>query len=178
MTSRELSITSHFTALLILFEQKSTIVHKSAVVDTNSYRWEGDWLYNSIVAKSVQTYTGKMENGTGIFQKNIVDTIYSIPKSSKRPDINSIFKTLVKDNAAIVDIHSVEKEVKNMVENGLLENRKTCQGLDSFFILGSIQAVFINDNATLRKELNLDFSPKVSPEKQVTFSVETSKVYQ
>ena len=152
-------------------------MHKSAFVDTNSYRWEGDWLCNSIVAKSVQTYTGKMENGTEIFQKSIIDPIHSIGKSSKRSDINSIFKTLVKDNAAIIDIHSVEQEVKNMVENRLLENRKTCQGLDSFFMLGSIQAVFINDNATLRKELNLDFSPKVSPEKQVTFSVETSKVY-
>ena len=45
-----------------------------------------------------------------------------------------------------------------------------------FFILDSIQTVFSNDNDTLRKELNLDFSPKVSPEKQVTFSVKTPEV--
>ena len=35
-----------------------------------------------------------------------------------------------------------------------------------------------NDNDTLRKELNSDFSPEVSPEKQVTFLVETPEVYQ
>ena len=35
----------------------------------------------------------------------------------------------MKENATNIDIHSVEKEVKSMVENGLLENRKTCQGL-------------------------------------------------
>ena len=45
-------------------------------------------------------------------------------------------------------------------------------------MLDSIHSVFTNDNDTLIKELNLDFSPKVSPEKQVTFSVETPEVYQ
>ena len=40
------------------------------------------------------------------------------------------------------------------------------------------RTVFNNDNDTLRKELNLDFSPEVSPEKQVIFSVETAEVYQ
>ena len=74
-----------------------------------------------------------MESGTGISQKCIIDAIYSIRRSSKRPDINSIFKALAKDNGTNIDFHSVEKEVKNMVENGLLENRKTCQGLESFF---------------------------------------------
>lgn len=46
------------------------------------------------------------------------------------------------------------------------------------FILDNIETVFCNDNDTLRKELNLDFGLQVSPEKQVTFSVETPEVYQ
>ena len=40
-----------------------------------------------------------MENGTGIFQKRLIDAIYSIQKSSKRPvnsNSNSIFKLCVK----------------------------------------------------------------------------------
>ena len=73
-----------------------------------------------------------MDGGTGIFQKSIIDAIYSIRKGCKRLDINSIFKALVKDNTTNIDIHSVEKEVKNRVENGFLKNRKTCQGLHSF----------------------------------------------
>ena len=72
----------------------------------------------------------------------------------------------------------VEKEVKNIVKNGHLENRKICQALDLFIILDRIQTVFSDDNDTLKKELNLDFSPEVSPEEQVTFSVETLEVYQ
>ena len=88
-------------------------------------------LYNSIIVKSVQKCTGKMKSRTEIFQKIIIEAIYSIQKSSKRPDINSISKALVKDNATNMHIHSVEKEVINMVENGLSENRKTFQGFKS-----------------------------------------------
>ena len=40
-----------------------------------------------------------MEKGTGIFYKSIIDALYSIQMSSIRPDIYSILKTLVKDNA-------------------------------------------------------------------------------
>lgn len=39
----------------------------------------------------------------------------------------------MKNNATNIDMHSVEKEVKNTVENGLLENRETCKGLHSFY---------------------------------------------
>lgn len=74
---------------------------------------------------SVDMYIGETENETGIFQKSLIDAIYSIRKSSTRPDIHSISKALEKDNPTNVDIHSVEKEVKNMVEKGLLEKRKT-----------------------------------------------------
>ena len=118
----------------------------------------------------------KIKSGTGISQKSIIDANYSIWKISKRSGISRIFKALVKDNATNIDIHSVEKEVKNMIENNL-ENKKTCQTLDSFFILDIIQAVFSDNNDTQRKELNLDFSHEVSPE-QITFSVETPEVYQ
>ena len=47
-----------------------------------------------------------------------------------------------------------------------------------FFIDDSIQTVFSNNIATLRKDLNLDFSHEVSTEKQVTFSVKVHNVYQ
>ena len=119
----------------MLFEQKTTKVHKSAVVDANGYRYEGDWLYNSIVPKSVQMCTGKMESGTGIFQKSTIVAIYSIREGSKRPDISSIFKALAKDNATNIDIHNVEKEVKNIVKNGKQENMPRVR---LFFILDSL----------------------------------------
>ena len=118
----------------------------------------------------------KIKSGTGISQKSIIDANYSIWKISKRSGISRTFKALVKDNATNIDIHSVEKGVKNMIENNL-ENKKTCQTLDSFFILDIIQADFSDNNDTLRKELNLDFSHEVSPE-QVTFSVKTPEVDQ
>ena len=65
-----------------------------------------------------------------------------------------------------------------MIGNGLLGNKKTWQRWDSFFILDSIKTIFSNDNDALRKKINLDVCPKVSPEKQFTFSVETPDIYQ
>ena len=80
-----------------------------------------------------------MESGTGIFQKSIIDAIYSIRRISQRSHTIDIHQEINTDNidkqiniSANIEIHSVEKEVKNMVENGLLEKRKTCQRLDSF----------------------------------------------
>ena len=49
------------------------------------------------------------------------------------------------DNATNIEIHSVKKE--NMIENNL-EDKKTCQTSDSFFILDIIQAVFSDNNDT------------------------------
>ena len=56
-----------------------------------------------------------MENGTGIFEDSFLDLFYSFRESSKRPDINSIFKAVVKDNVPNIDIHSVGKEVRSQV---------------------------------------------------------------
>ena len=56
-----------------------------------------------------------MENGTGIFEDSFRDLFYSFRESSKRPDINSIFKAVVKDNVPNIDIHSVGKEVRSQV---------------------------------------------------------------
>ena len=48
----------------------------------------------------------EIESGTGIFLKNITDAIFSICKSSKRPDIHSI---IVKDNATNIGIRALKK---------------------------------------------------------------------
>ena len=76
-----------------------------------------------------------MESGTGIFQESTIVAIYSIREGSKIPDISSIFKALVKDNATNIDIHNVEKEVKNIVKNGKQENMPRVR---LFFILDSL----------------------------------------
>ena len=49
--------------------------------------------------ESVETDIREMLNGIKSFQKSIINAVYSIPKSSKKPDVKSIFKALVIDNA-------------------------------------------------------------------------------
>ena len=113
------SITSHFTVLLALFEWKSTKVRSTVVRDKHlsKGRCLAQQFYSS--GKCWDVYW-EMENGTKTFAKIIIDTISSIWKNSERTDIYSIFKALVKNNATNLDIHSLEKEVKNMEENGIL----------------------------------------------------------
>ena len=65
-----------------------------------------------------------MENGTEIFPNSITNTMDSILKSSNRPDIQSIFKPLVKDNTMNTGIHSAENKVRKMIKIRILENRK------------------------------------------------------
>ena len=50
------------------------------------------------------------------------------------------------------------------LRKNLKRGRKHAKGLP-FFVLDSIHKVFSNDNYALKKELNLDFSPEISPEK-------------
>ena len=54
--------------------------------------------------KSIDTYTKKIKTRTGIFEKSIIDAFCSIRISRQRPDINSIFKALLKDNATNIDV--------------------------------------------------------------------------
>ena len=53
----------------------------------------------------------KQKTELSFSKKSIIEAIYSIRKSSKRPDIHNIFKALVKGNTRNIDIHLVEKEV-------------------------------------------------------------------
>ena len=49
--------------------------------------------------ESVETDIREMLNGIESFQKSIINAVCSTPKSSKKPDVKSIFKALVIDNA-------------------------------------------------------------------------------
>ena len=73
-----------------------------------------------------------MESGTGILQKSIIDTIYRIRKNIKRPDISSIFKALVEDNPTNIDIHSVEKDARNMIKTDFWKTGKHAKGYNHF----------------------------------------------
>ena len=63
-----------------------------------------------------------------------------------------------------------------MIDNGLLENRPSNQGLDSFFILNSNIPISPSRNNIELEQLELRFSSSLATKNQVNFSVETPEV--
>ena len=97
----ELTKASQFTVLLFFTELKSTGVHRSAVIETNSYQQVDDWLYNCIVVESAETYKWKTE-----LEFSKVLLTHSTIFGRVVTNINNIFKAVVKDNATNIDVRS------------------------------------------------------------------------
>ena len=76
----------------------------------------------------------KMNN---VIQQKIMETIINIRRKNCRPDKDAIYKELTKDCASLVSADDIENQIKLMIDNGILENWPSKQGLDSFFILNS-----------------------------------------
>ena len=84
-------------------------------------------------------------------------------KNSKYGHFSPIFKALMKDSATSIDIYSVKKKFKNGRKRTFGKEEDMPKFIDSSFILDNIHTVFSDDSDTLRKKINLDFSPEVSP---------------
>ena len=67
-------------------------------------------------------------------EKDILDSISIIREKSKRPDAESIFKHLSSAGATNITMEIVEESIKLPIAKSKVVNRKTKQGLDSFFI--------------------------------------------
>ena len=69
-----------------------------------------------------------------ILKKDIPDSISIIHEKSKRPDTESIFKHLSSTGATNITMEVVEESIRLLIAKSKIVNRKTKQGLDSFFI--------------------------------------------
>ena len=66
---------------------------------------------------------------------SILDSILQIRGKSKRPDAESIFKHLTSNSATNLAMEVVEESIKILTAKSKVINKKTKQGLDSFFII-------------------------------------------
>ena len=69
-----------------------------------------------------------------MLEKDILDSISIIREKSKRPDAESIFKHLSSAGATNITMEVVEESIRLLIAKSKVVNRKTKQGLDSFFI--------------------------------------------
>ena len=70
-----------------------------------------------------------------VIQQKSMETIINIRRKNCRPDTYTIYKELTKDCALNINADDIGNQINMMIDNGLLENQPSNQGLDSFFIL-------------------------------------------
>ena len=70
----------------------------------------------------------------GYIEKDILDSISIICEKSKRPDTESIFKHWSSTGATNITMEVIEETMRLLIAKSKVVNRKTEQGLDSFFI--------------------------------------------
>ena len=69
-----------------------------------------------------------------ILEKDILDSIPVICEKSKRPVAEFIFNHLSSTGATNITMEVVEDSIRLLIAKSKIANRKTKQGLDSFFI--------------------------------------------
>ena len=114
-----------------------------------------------------------MDNVT---QQKIMETIINIRRKNRIPDTDTIYKELAKECASNINADDIGNQIKPMIDNGMLENRPSNQGLDTFFILNSNIPISPSGNDIELGQLELGFSPSLGTRSQVNFSVETPEI--
>ena len=121
----------------------------------------------------VDISTVEMDNVT---QQKIMKTIINIRRKNRRPDTDTIYKELTKDCASNINADDIGNQIKLMIDNGLLENRPSNQGLDSFVISNSNIPISPSRNDIELEQLELGFSPSLATRIQVNVSVEIPEI--
>ena len=73
------------------------------------------------------------ENNVTILTQNVFDAIDCIRLNKKRPDLESISDYIKKTGVFEFDKDGIEKAISEQVKLNLIINKKTLQGLDSFY---------------------------------------------
>ena len=67
-----------------------------------------------------------------LFKPKVLNAINKIRESKKRPDNDSILDYIIKTEASNVDKPLIISIINELINQSLIENKKTRQGLDSF----------------------------------------------
>ena len=105
------------------------------------------------------------ENNVTILTQNVFDATDSIRLNKKHPDLESISIHIKKTRVLEFDKNSIEKAISELVKLNLIVNKKTPQGLDSFYqtsrneiLICEMENLLTKENTsnslTIREEIN------------------------
>ena len=69
------------------------------------------------------------------YEPKIITAIKEIRNKKMRPDIDAIFDYISRSEASNIDIKTIDSFIQNILKKNVITNKKTPQGLDSFYIL-------------------------------------------
>ena len=92
--------------------------------------------------------------GSNVFECHIFQTIKDIRNQNRIPNINAIFKNIIRTNATNITVEDVKQQVDLLIAVARLKNMPTSQGLDSFYI--------IENSTTFQADLTLEFQQEDS----------------
>lgn len=82
-----------------------------------------------------------------IFEPKIIDAINELrTKKKKRPDLHNIFDHLSRTDSSYIDINSTEHIINDLLKRKIIINKKTSQGLDSFYPFTENSTKSINED--------------------------------
>ena len=80
------------------------------------------------------------------YKPKIVDAIAKIRDSKKRPDLDSIFHDISRNEASNIDKDTVQILISKLINSNVITVKKTKQGQKSLFLTKDATAILIEDN--------------------------------
>ena len=96
---------------------------------------------------STKSFSADIDFGLGNYKPRILDNIFKIRDSKKRPDLDSIFHDISRNEASNIDKDTGEILISKLIDSNVITVKKTKQGQKSLFLTKDATAIPTEDNA-------------------------------
>ena len=96
---------------------------------------------------STKSFSADIDFALGNYNPKILDNIFKIRDSKKRPDLDSIFHDISRNEASNIDKDTGEILISKLIDSNVITVKKTKQGQKSLFLTKDATAIPTEDNA-------------------------------
>ena len=96
---------------------------------------------------STKSFSADIDFALGNYKPKILDNIFKIRDSKKRPDLDSIFHDISRNEASNIDKDTGEILISKLIDSNVITVKKTKQGQKSLFLTKDATAIPTEDNA-------------------------------
>ena len=96
---------------------------------------------------STKSFSADIDFALGNYKPKILDNIFKIRDFKKRPDLDSIFHDISRNEASNIDKDTGEILISKLIDSNVITVKKTKQGQKSLFLTKDATAIPTEDNA-------------------------------